>query len=52
MRARKASWAGLRLSARPGAIASVNSQIPESQVWARAKICVLNNLRRIECKVK
>ena len=41
MRARKARWAGLRISARPGAIASQNSQVPGSQVWARAKICVL-----------
>jgi len=35
---------GLCASACPGAIAPQNSQIPESQVWARAKICVLINL--------
>ena len=43
MRARKARRAGLRVSACPGAIALENSQVPESQVWARAKICVLIN---------
>jgi len=41
MRACKARQVGLRISARPGAIALENSQIHESQVWARAKICVL-----------
>jgi len=36
-----ARQASPRKSACPGAIALENSQVPESQVWARAKICVL-----------
>ncbi len=38
-----------RAYASESAIALENSQVPESQVWARAKICVLIKSERAEC---